>query len=180
MPTERDPATVRALAWRVHHPDPRVRLDAVTLLEVVDCPHRREWLLALIADDERVVGRAAERVRCGLDHADPAYDSELLDSDFALEVSDSDLGWEWEYLVRVYRGSHSAGDVTVWTRTEDDTLAKRIAVMRSRVRVDDAQSAVQTFILARTLVCEFTRSPRSSVEAARWEIGGRPRYCDSR
>lgn len=181
MPTERDAATLRSLALRVHHPDPRVRLDAVKLLEVVDCLSRDEWLLVLISDDERVVSRAAQRVHSSLAVCSPGFDAELLDSDFAMAVAGSDLSWEWEYVVRVYRGSRAVGNVRVWTREEDDALAKRIAVMRSGgARWGIADSETQTFVLSRILVCEFTRSPRSTAEAARWEAGGRPKYCDSK
>jgi hypothetical protein len=157
-----------------------VRLDAVKLLEAVDCQLRDEWLLALIADDEQVVSRAAQRVRVRSVVRNQEFDAELLDSDFALGVADSDLSWEWEYLVRVYRGNQARGNVTVWTREEDDVLAKRIAVMRSKSAgwgIDDLQT--HTFVLSRMLVCEFTRSPRSTAESTRWETGGRPKYRDS-
>lgn len=181
MPTERDAATLRSLALRVHHPDPRVRLDAVKLLEVVDCLHRDEWLLVLAADDERVVSRAAQRLHSSLALRDTEFDAELLDSDLAVALMSSDLSWEWEYVVRVYHGNRAVGNMRVWTREEDDALAKRIAVMRSGgARRGIADSETQTFVLSRILVCEFTRAPRSTAEAARWETGGRPKYCDSR
>jgi hypothetical protein len=101
---------------------------------------------------------------------------EMLESDLAAGLEQTDLRWEWEYCVKVCRQMlPSATGVLVWTRREDDEAAKERALMKVFPATPREPDAIPV-IVGKRLVNQYTRSPRSMVEALGWQRQGRPRY----
>lgn len=155
---------------------PAVRCAAVELLERVECPGRAGWLSEAQMDpDLRVVATA---VLVEIATAGDAGEFELFESDFADGGLSTDLAWEWEYrVVMCLPGALPGVPIYAWTRTEDDTAAKSIALMRAFP--SDPPSDAVAVILGKCLVTAYTRSPRGAAESATWKRRGRPRYRES-
>jgi hypothetical protein len=100
---------------------------------------------------------------------------ELIESDLSDGVS-GDLEWEWEYTIKVCRGTWvpSAG-ILAWCKDEDDAAAKQIAMIKSFPAQPPDPDAVPV-IVQKLLVTKYTRSPRNRNEAISWHQWGRPRY----
>ncbi len=168
-----------ALAWlsdALCHPARRVRLDAIGLLGVVDCPKRGDWLVRAQRDPDPVVSATAAFVEAQIVVASGER-FDLFESDFGGGVERTDLHWEWEYAVAVCHGMAFPGALTtVWCQAEDDALARRLAVMKCYA--GKAGEAVQAhpMIVAKRLVTQYTRAPKSRKEAWVWHARGRPRY----
>ncbi len=64
----------------------------------------------------------------------------------------------------------------MWTREEDDSAAKELAVMKMIAGQPTAEEVVPV-IIAKRAVTRYTRSARSMAEAQRWHAQGRPRYA---
>ena len=175
---ETDPSV---LAWFHEHltdDRPRVRRQALQLLEHVDCSERDHWLERGEADPDPQVMTAAVLVRAVVDLRRDARAIELLEADFSNGAAAEDLQWEWEYTVKVCRGCYvPATSVLAWTHEEDDAAAREIALMKAVAWERSTDDAVPV-IIDKRLVTLFTRSPRSFSEAVLWHNQGRPRYRD--
>lgn len=171
-------ASSKTTAWfeaALVAPNPKVRWRAVQLLEHVETPHRDAWLERMRADpDPRVVSVAL--TVAALAALQPAS-LDLMESDFAQGVrtgGSGDLDWEWEYRFVICEGLYvpMAGTL-VWTRDEDDEMARRLALMKAGVaRTRPDRVAIMA---EKRFVNRYTRSPRTLAEAMRWSREGRPR-----
>jgi hypothetical protein len=178
MPYDDDPAVldwfVRALADR----RPVVRRQAIELLESVDCDQRAGWLSLAERDSDPRVAAAAARVGAVVKDRPSTEPIALMLSDFMEGAGAADLEWEWEYSVKVCQGvTVPRVPVLVWTKQEDDRLAKRLALMKTFPMRPPDPTAVPV-IVGKRAVTRYTRSPRSFSEAARWHKEGRPTYED--
>jgi len=168
----------RVLSWiseALHHPSRRIRLDAVNLLSALDFADRDEWLGCAMCDKDPVVVATAALVQAQVRVMGHRFD--LFESDLGCGLDSPDLQWEWEYSVVVCHGVAVPGATTlVWTREEDDALARNLAVMKVYVGKEHESQRARPLIVSKRLVTRFTRSPRSSAEARKWHAQGRPRY----
>lgn len=175
MPYERDPGVLAWFEQALGDERPRVRRAALQLLEHVECQARPLWLARLERDTDPRVATTAVLVNTVVVQQRDRLDLELFESDLADGVGE-DLGWEWEYLVHVCRGTWvPAAGVLVWTRDEDDQAARRLALMKTFPDVETETDAVAV-ITGKRLVNRYTRSARSMAEASLWRKRGRPRY----
>jgi hypothetical protein len=173
---ESDPEALAWLETALAHPARRVRLDAITLLSVVECPQRREWLARSQRDSDPVVRATSALVEAQVAVAS-AERFDLFESDLGAGLDAADLEWEWEYLVAVCHGVVFPGALTrVWCKREDDSLARHLAVMKAYAGKDHESVHAQPMIVSKRLVTQYTRSPKSAREASRWSTRGRPRY----
>lgn len=176
MPYEDDPEVIAWFGRCLADARPMVRRRAVELLEYVDCPARREWLIRAQMDANERVAATAVLIAAILDHASDAALFDLLESDFFDGQKSEDLEWEWEYSVKVCLGvSIPSACVMAWTREEDAEAARRIALLKMFPGEQPDQDAVPV-IVGRRAVTRFTRSPRTRIEATLWHRSGRPRY----
>lgn len=180
MPIERDRYSLTWLEERLTSESSSVRRRGIELLEYVDCEQRAAWLKRASADPDMSVKATAALVEAVIAVQTEEVVFELLESDFASGTRDADLEWEWEYRVRVCCGEHiSRADVVVWTREEDDAVARQLAIMKCGVEQEPEHAAV-AFIVSRRYVTRFTRLPKNHKEASRWHEQGRPRYEEGR
>ncbi len=177
MPYERDPVVLGWLERMLTDPRPRVRTKAVALLEHVACDDRDAWLTRAQCDGDPKVVAAAVMVEAVVRAEADSGMLELYESELGEGVDDGDLCWEWEYTVKVCRGTIVPElPHLVWTKDEDDAAAKSIALIKAFGRADSNNDAVAV-IVAKRLVNQYTRSARTMVEAIQWHRdGGRPRY----
>jgi len=177
---ESDP---QALAWlrrALEHPTRRVRLDAVGLLGVVDCPEREAWLARAQRDPEPLVCATAALVEAQI-AVSPKEPFDLFESDFGGGLDRGDLEWEWEYAVAVCHGMAFPGALRlVWCQAEDDSLARRLAVMKAYAGKSHEADGACPIVVSKRLVTRYTRSAKSVQEAQMWHSQGRPRYPGSR
>lgn len=173
---ESEPGVLEWLERVLTHPHRRVRIDALGLLAVVDCPRRGQWLRRAQLDHDPSVAATAALVEAQVAVlADARFD--LFESDLGSDLEPSDLRWEWEYAVVVCHGTTFPGaPVLVWSASEDDALARRLAVMKSYAgKLHEGEQAV-AIVVAKRLVTGYTRSPKTAKEARAWHTNGRPRY----
>lgn len=176
MPFERDHDVLHWLQAMLGSPSAVVRRRALRLLEFVDCDERPQWLKAAAHDPEPKNRMTAVLVEAVV--AVSAQDRwiELAESDMGAGELAADLAWEWEYRMRVCpRDDVPLTDTFVWTSVEDDALARRLATMKCGMDHTDSIC----LILSRRLVTNYTRAPKNSREAERWQAEGRPRYSES-
>ncbi len=173
-------ATSETTAWLervLMSPRPAVRRRAVELLEYVECPRRDAWLEAAERDGDPRVSVTAVLVGIQLKARRAYRVLELMESEVGEGARSSpDLGWEWEYEVKVCEAEDiPAIGHLVWMREEDDAAAKSIAVIRRYAGMPHPADAIP-IIVAKRLVTAYTRHPRNRSEASRWARDGRPRY----
>ena len=176
MPYERDPHTIAWLEAMVHNELPRVRRRAVELLEYVDADAREAWLARAMTDADPYVAATAALVSAVLQvqRNDPVF--ELLECDLVSGMDAPDLQLEWEYKIKVCRGAYvPSRHLLVWTREDDDHVAKQIALMKAFPGARPPEDAVPV-VIEKHAVTLFTRMPHSRAEAQRWMREGRPRY----
>lgn len=176
MPYDPDQSTAHWFAVTLASPNARTRLRAVELLREVDAPQREAWLRTASDDSDPLVAATATvvaaAVRVGMEASD-----DLLESDFATGREGGDLEWEWEYTVVVCRGQYAPlRGVLVWIRTENDTEAKRLAVLKACT--GQPLQGATPLVVGKRFVNRYTRSARSFQEAMRWHRDGRPRFTD--
>jgi hypothetical protein len=176
MPYETDPLVLEWFERTLADERAAVRCRAVEMLEYVACGPRTRWLARAQSDRNPRVAATAALVEAVLATQGEADVIELLESDAFEGMCGSDLEWEWEYAVRVCRGWWvPPTSVLVWTREEDDGLAKELAVMKMTAGQPVAEQVVPVIVGKRT-VTRYTRSARSTSEARTWHRRGRPRY----
>lgn len=176
MPYETDPVVLGWLRRCLNDPRPVVRSRAVELLEYVACEARERWLVRAVEDGDGRVSSTALLVSVILGVSDHADTIELLESDAFDGMCGDDLQWEWEYAVKVCRGTWVPPTaVLVWTREEDDSAAKELAVMKM-IAGQPTDDEVVPVIVGKRAVTRYTRSARSMAEAQLWHTRGRPRY----
>jgi len=178
MPWEQDREVIEWFERTLADGRPQVRSCAVELLEYVACAEREHWLRLAECDPEPSVASSALLVRLALARESEDAALELLESDFVDGLEDSDLEWEWEYTVKVCREAFvpTSGHL-VWTATEDESTAKRLALMKAFPRERPPADAVP-IVVAKRVVSRYTRSPRTFSEAMLWHQRGRPRYSE--
>jgi len=173
---ETDP---RALAWferALRHAAPRIRKSALGLLARIDCAPRARWLEEAQADPHADVVAVAVILEVLLAVSAPMA-TDLFESDFATDLGVGDLHWEWEYEIAVAHGVVLQGCThRVWTASEDDQLARALALQKAYEGKRQEASAATALIVDKRVVNQYTRSPRSGIEARRWKDGHRPRY----
>jgi len=158
------------------HSATHVRSSALCLLAEVDCTDREAWLRRAQADPVAEVVATAVLLEAVIS-ATPTEATDLFESDFATELEPGDLRWEWEYDVVVAHGEVVLmGSRKVWTSAEDDALARLIALQKAYCGREGDIGLATAIIVGKTIVNQFTRSPRSIAEAARWLKEGRPPY----
>jgi len=173
---ESDPQALEWLEQALNHPSRRVRVDAVHLLAAVDCANRMALLTRAQRDGDSYVAATAGLIEAQVRVA-PSEWYELFESDFGSGLDASDLDWEWEYAIAVCHGSTFPGALTVvWSKPEDDALARRFAVMKTYAGKAHEAIHATPIIVSKRLVTRFTRSPKSSREAREWHLRGRPPY----
>jgi len=152
------------------------RRAVVDLLSQVECAPRGDWLARAAQDADPHVRAAAALAVAQIMGRQPFID-DLHESEFAQSCADPDLLWEWEYGFKVIREQHiPSGQTIVWTKCEDDALARQLALMKALAGVVNDQQPAVAILVRKRYVNQFTRAPRSMNEAKRWAINGRPRY----
>jgi len=178
VPYETDPKVLEWFERTLTDPRSNVRRRAVELLDKVDSANRERWLEAAERDSDPRVAGTAVLVHSSIVVAQDASVFELLESDFATMEGGEDLAWEWEYLVVVCEGAYiPAACRIVFLRQEDDAAAKEVAVIKASYG-RAAHEAFTPVIVDKRLVSQYTRSPRSAMEAQMWRSEGRPRYIE--
>ena len=139
MYQEDDPRTLEVLNRALRSTSRSVRMRAVSMLAELSCEGHDEWLDSACQDRDLAVREVAAAVRSWTacvepppwpQREDPAFDlaPRPLDHDVLLEAS-SDLGWQWEYAVEVWRGDGMlVGVFLCATCQEDIEHAKKIAL----------------------------------------------------
>lgn len=154
---------------------PSDRFRAVQLLRDVENPRRAEWLREASDDPDPRIAAEAVVIAASIEFCETGVGFDLFESDFACGFDDTELEWEWEYRIVVCEDRHAPlRPVVVWTRTENDREARRLAMMKAQVGRDEAP--VTPIVIDRRFVNQYTRSPKSFAEAMRWHRQGRPRY----
>ena len=176
MPFEQDPVVLDWFRQALVDDRARVRRRALELLRSVDCRERASWLDRGSQDPDPDVAATALIVSLCIELDGDAALFELLESDVAAELDETDLRWEWEYRVRICRGAiPSSTPLIVWTREEDDRAAREQALMRLYPGIERDADAVAV-VVDKRLVNQYTRSARSTAESRDWRRRGRPRY----
>ena len=171
---ENDPKVLGVLSRALRSTSRSVRTRAVSMLAVLSCVERDEWLDLACGDRDQAVREVAIAVRCWTariepppwpQREDPAFDTTPVypDNDLVLDVG-SDLGWQWEYAVEVWRGDGLLMGVFLCaTCQEDIEHAKKIAlgqaVLASAEPLGDRfePSTAAAFVVAKRKVRRVTR-----------------------
>jgi hypothetical protein len=172
---ENDKAVLDWFDRALTHPTAHIRRQALLLLEHVDCTLRASWLERGQRDPDASV--AATAVVVARIAPDPHWRPDLLESDLATGVDAEDLQWEWEYeLVVCDRFTIPGVRTLAWSKTEDDGLAREIALMKNYAGKEHEKQHGTAVIVSKRLVTRYTRGARTFTEALRWHHEGRPRY----
>jgi hypothetical protein len=146
------------------------------LLEFVDCAQREQWLDRALCDPDPTVA-ATSVIVSALTRGAAEHRTDLYESDLATGVDAEDLQWEWEYeLIVCDKFFIPAVSTYVWTREEDDGLAREIALLKCYAGKEDEKTNATSVIVSKRLVTRYTRTARTLTEAIRWRHEGRPRY----
>jgi len=176
---ETDPSALEWYRCALTHPSHYVRISALILLADVDCVHRRSWLSAAQRDSVPEVAATAVLIEAVASVSRRDQGLDLFESSFGDSIERADLDWEWEYEIAVPHGPVvHPGRHRVWTRAEDDRLARSIALRRAYSGKEREMAQGTPLIVRKRLVNQYTRSPRSSAEAVMWLRRGRPRYSE--
>ena len=139
MYAEFDPKVINVLDLALRSSSRMVRLRAVCMLANVSCERRTEWLTSACDDRDVAVRQAASTVMCWTlvvepppwpQREDPEFDRVpyLSEPEELLEAG-TDLAWEWEYAVEVWRNDGMLVGVFLCTTCQDDNdHAKKIAL----------------------------------------------------
>lgn len=173
---EKDPRILEWFDEALTHHLPKVRRRALEFLCETDCPRREEWLERALLDPDPSVAAEAVVTQSHV-RENARFNVELFESDLATGLDSEDLAWEWEYqFVVMHDFFILQTHLYVWTAEEDDVLARQIASMRAYVGKENEVCHGYLLIVGKRMVTDFTRRPRTSIEAQRWQREGRPRY----
>jgi len=139
MYTELDPKVINVLELALSSSSRMVRLRAVCMLANVSCQRRARWLATACGDCDVAVRQVAATVTSWTltvesppwpQREDPAFDciGQLAEPEELLDAG-AGLGWEWEYVVEVWRDDGMlVGAFLCATCQDDNEHAKKIGL----------------------------------------------------
>lgn len=156
---EADPVANAWLAEMLSHRMSSCRLAALRILGRIVTPRRASLLAGASHDpDIRVATLASDLLARG-----PGEGFDLFEADFATGQLSEDLDWRWEYRFGVAHGlSGMLPEYDVWTRCDDEPLARSLAVMKACVGKEHDACLAVPILLSKYHVCRFTGRSRAS------------------
>lgn len=133
---ETDPRTLGVLCAALESPGRAVRLRAVAMLALVDCPKRERWLERAARDTDPAVRETALIVQAWVHPVAQVVwpDREgvvsvMVDAEDPEQPEFGGIASEWAYTVEVWRtDGFVVGSYFVTTCTEDDSHARSLAL----------------------------------------------------
>lgn len=148
---------------------------------VAECiePQKHDWLELLADDFDAHVARVvAEQLLAERAEGAAPFDMASFEERFVEGVAPNEFAWEWEYGICVWVPGRGPYDRLVRLKHRDDEEARTRALATLWKEGASPPTKGGAFIKTRRLVCEYTRSARSSDSMRRGRSEDRPSSDD--